>query len=308
MLRIYKQNGELKELQGYERHCWINVTNPTDDEYDKLIKEYHVPKDFIDDILDIDERSRSEVDGRWLMIIIRIPVYVPKTDISFYTVPLGVLISPNLMITICTSESEIVNDILELKIKNFHIENKQNFVLHLFHSSSIYYNRFMKILIRRMNQIEKDIRKSVENSQLNILLKIQKCLVFFMTSLRSNELLLDKLQKAKYVNSSEIDEDLLEDLLIENKQALEMSKIHSEILTGMMDAFASVISNNINVVMKRLTTITICVMIPSVYSGFFGMNVPNIFQENPMAFAIIVISSIFTVLAVVLLFKKIRWF
>ncbi|MFH0893338.1 MAG: magnesium transporter CorA family protein [Bacteroidota bacterium] len=308
MFNFYKQeNGKIKQTQFYSKNCWINVTDPSTEEIEKLKKDYLVPEEFIEDILDIDERARTEISGRWLMIVLRVPVYVANNDFSFFTVPLGVLISANSVITLCDRENEIINDIIEGKIKGFDIENRHNFILYLFQLSATYYLRFMKIIVRRTNQIEKDIRKSIENSQLNMLLVIQKTLVYFMTSLKSNEMLLAKLQRAKYVDNEQLDEELLEDVVIENKQAFETATIHSEILTGMMDAFASVISNNLNLVMKRLTIITICVMIPSIFSGLFGMNVPNSSEANPYTFWFVIGASITIPALVVLTFKRLRW-
>jgi magnesium transporter len=309
MFKIYKKvDGKIGEIPKYTKNCWINVTDPTPEEIAKLQKDFHVPEEFIEDILDIDERSRTEINGRWLLIVIRIPVYLPKSDISFHTIPLGVLISNNMIITLCDQENEIINDIAESKIKGIDIENMHNFVLYLFQLSASYYLRFMKIITRRTNQIEKDIRKSIENSQLVNLLKIQKCLVYFVTSLRSNEFLLNKLQKAKFIDNSMLDEELLEDVQIDNKQAIETATIHSDILTGMMDAFASVISNNLNVVMKRLTVITLCVMIPSVFSGLFGMNVPNFAEDSRYAFWGVVAASLVLTAILVFIFRKLRWF
>lgn len=273
MINILKQeNGKISEISKYERNCWINLTDPNDDEIERLKKEFHVPSEFIEDILDIDERSRLETERRWMMILIRIPVFVPKTDFSFYTVPLGILLSQNLMITICDKENEIVKDIIQGMIKGIDINNRQHFILNIFNLTSSYYMRFLKVIVRSTNQIEKDIRKSIENSQLDVLIKVQKCLVYFTTSIRNNEILLEKLRKSKHVNTAMLDEEFLEDIQIENKQAYEMAKIHSEILTGMMDAFASIISNNMSVVMKRLTIITVIFMPLNIIAGMGGMS------------------------------------
>lgn len=309
MFKIYKKvNGYPEEIQNYTKNCWINIVDPAPEEIERLKKDYHVPDEFIEDILDIDERSRTEISGRWLLIVIRVPVYLPKNDNTFYTVPLGVLISQNTIITLCDQENEIIKDIVECKVKGIDIENMHSFVLYLFQLSASYYLRFMKVIIRRTNLIEKDIRKSIENSQLVNLLKIQKCLVYFVTSLRSNELLLNKLQKSKFTDNTQLDEELLEDVQIDNKQAIETATIHSDILTGMMDAFASVISNNLNVVMKRLTVITLCVMIPSIFSGLYGMNVPNFMEDSKYAFWGVVAASLILPTIVVLVLRRMRWF
>lgn len=308
MIRYWKQAKKLEEIQSYEKGCWVDVVAPTREEVDFLVNEFRVPEDFISDILDVDERSRTELEGRWLLIIMRIPVYLAKHSVPFYTIPMGVLISPNVTITISLHENE-VTDIKQLqKFKKFTIENKHNFVLYLMLRSSIQYLNFLKIINRQTNNIEKEIQKSTKNSELRGLLRIEKCLVYFITSLKSNEVLLTKLQKLKISNSDQVDEDLLEDVIIENRQAAEMARIHSDILAGLMDAFASVVSNNLNTVMKTLTLVTILLMIPNIISGMFGMNVPNFLEKNTSAFYWIILTSVALSIVGVLFFRKRNYF
>jgi magnesium transporter len=309
MITIWKQDNGLVQVSRFERNTWINVISPSQEEIEKLINYYRVPSEFITDILDIDERSRSEVEGRWLMIILRIPVHSQTNGLPFYTVPLGVLISHNLIVTICNNDNEVVRELLfNPKYRNLKLIDKANFVLQLFFCSATSFLRYLKDINRMTNQIEQDLLKSSRNKELHNLLKMEKCLVYFVTSLKSNELLLYKLQRSKLVNLDEIDEDLLEDVITENKQAIEMSNIYSDIQSGMMDAFASVVSNNLNVVMKQLTSITIILMIPTLVASIYGMNVPNFMEDNPYAFFIILIMSVaFTTLGV-LIFRKRKFF
>ena len=308
MIRLWKHEHGLTEIQTAEKDCWIEVTNPTPEEKEKLISEYRVPEDFLQDILDVDERSRVEIEGRWFLIIIRIPVYLPKESIPFTTMPLGVLFSPNITITVSLYENDVVNTKIFGRLKKFNIENKHNFVLFLFLRSATYYLNYLKIINRQTNTIEAELRKSTKNSELVQLLNIEKSLVFFITSLKSNELLLAKLQKTRAAQSDQIDDDLLEDVIIENRQASETARIHSDILAGMMDAFASVISNNLNVVMKRLTTITIVLMIPTLISSMFGMNIPNSFETSKYAFLGVVVLSVFLSTFIALMFRVRKWF
>jgi magnesium transporter len=284
MLTFWKQDNGLKQLKKYEKISYLTDIQ-------------RVPLDFITDILDIDERSRSEVEGRWLLIIIRIPVHSKQSGVPYYTIPLGVLISMNCIITICLTENDVLRDIFLLpKYRYINLQNKVSFVLQL------------KDINRINNDIENELVKYAKNKELHYLLKMEKCLVYFVTSLKSNELLLYKLQRSRLVNNQEVDEDLMEDVITEYKQAIEISKIYSDIQAGMMDTFASVISNNVNIVMKQLTSVTIILMIPTLIASLYGMNVPNFLENNNNAFWIILAISSFITLLGVLFFRRRNWF
>lgn len=309
MLTIWKQDNGLKQVEKYEKNTWINVINPTRTEIELLTEEYHVPLDFINDILDVDERSRTEMEGRWLLVIVRVPVYNEAHNIPYFTIPLGVLISLHSIVTICLMDNEVIKELqFSPRFKNIKLDNKSNFVMQLFLISATHFLKYLKEINRLTNEIEHDLEKSTRNKELHRLLKMEKCLVFFITSLKSNELLINKLQRAKYVNFNEIDEDQLEDVLIENKQALEMSYIYSDIQSGLMDAFASVISNNLNQVMKQLTSITIILMIPTLVASIYGMNVPNFLEDKPYAFALVLSASFLISVLGVYIFRKRKFF
>lgn len=308
MITIWKQKQGITEIPSEEKNCWIDVVAPTNQEIEKLVCDFGVPRDFIQDILDIDERSRTEVEGKWLLIIIRIPVYLPTTKIPYYTVPLGILINNNYTITICLYKNEIANAKLLERNKKLSIINRHNFVLYLLLQSATYYLKYMKEINKEIANVEDKLRKSAENKEFSVLMKFEKCLVYYITSLKSNEILITKLQRSKFVDATQIDEDLLEDVLIENKQASEMAKIYSDILTGLMDSFASIISNNFNTVLKHLTSITIILMIPTLISSIFGMNVPNFMENSPYAFISIIISSAVLSFLGVYWFRKRNWF
>jgi len=309
MITIWKQKEVLQQIQKFERNCWVNVINPTQDEILRLITELRVPDYFISDILDIDERSRIENDDRWFMIITRIPIYRFDNNVPFVTVPQGILISAHSIITICISDNEIINDLINpLRYRTVSLTNKVNFVLEIFLRSATQYLKYLKEINILTNEIEKELEKSTKNKELHKLLKMEKCLVYFITSIKSNDLLLFKLQKSRFLTFGEVDEDLLDDVQIEIKQALETAQIYSDIQSGLMDAFASVISNNLNVVMKQLTAITILLMIPNLIAGFFGMNVINFLEDNKYAMTYILAGS--SILAVLgfMIFKKRDWF
>lgn len=309
MITYWKNQNGLTQIPHYEKNCWIDVTRPTPEEVQNLIGEYKLDQDFITDVLDIDERSRAEVEGRWLMIIYRIPIHNKENGLPYFTVPLGIMISSNTIITICMYENEVIPPLTKPhKAKIIDFDNRVNFILNIFFQAAIVFLRFLKQINGQTNLIEKDLESSTRNKELHQLLKMEKCLTYFITSLKSNDLLITRLSKSRFAKLSEEDEDLLEDLMIESKQALEMAHIYSDIQSGMMDAFASIISNNLNVIMKRLTSVTIILMIPTLIASLYGMNVPNFMEHNKYAYLIIiVISGVLSFLGIRFFIKR-NWF
>ncbi|SHF90314.1 magnesium transporter [Mariniphaga anaerophila] len=310
MLKIFKTFGGYNEIPNVEKGCWINVSTPTPTEINRLTNEFNIPADIVQDILDADERPRVEFDDEWQLVILRIPVSSPDNGVPYFTVPLGIFLAHNYTITICS----LLNDVLPFEQPSVYRDMKQpisdelNFILKLFLRSATTYLHYLKQINQQTANIEQDLEKSIRNKELNKLLKMEKCLVFFITSLKANELILAKLRSSRKNNISEINEDLLEDAIIENKQALDMAQIYSDIQSGMMDAFASVISNNLNVVMKQLTLISIILMIPTLIASLYGMNVPNYLEGHSWAFPAIIGFSGFMSYLGVLLFRRRKWF
>tara|TARA_R110002050_G_scaffold300641_1_gene471150 strand:+ start:19429 stop:20379 length:951 start_codon:yes stop_codon:yes gene_type:complete len=307
MLKIFKSFGGYVETPKAAAGCWINVVQPTQDEIDRLQTEFVVPADIIQDILDVDERPRYEVDDDWSLIILRIPVESPSNGVPYYTVPLGIFRVSNITITICST----INEVLPFEKpalyrgQNQLIHDELNFTIKLFLKSGSTYLSYLKQINQQTARIEEELEKSIRNKELNKLLKMEKCLVFFITSLKANEIVLAKIRNAFKKSMTELNEDLLEDAIIENKQALEMSQIYSDIQSGMMDAFASVISNNLNVVMKQLASISIILMIPTLIASLYGMNVPNNLEEKSWAFfAIVIFSALMSVTGIIIFRKK----
>ncbi|MBQ5996284.1 MAG: magnesium transporter CorA family protein [Bacteroidales bacterium] len=306
MITFWKQDEGLKQTTRLERDGWVSALEPTAEDIVRLTDEFKVPDYLISDLLDPDERARTEIDGRWMVVIIRVPIYNKSADVAYYTVPLGVLISLHTIVTICMQQNEIIKEIQNSpKTKDIQLKDKVNFVLQLFLSSANYYLRYLKEINKLTNEIEAALEKSARNVFLHRLLDMEKSLVLFMTSLKTNELLLMKLQRSKLVNSQEFNEELLDDVTIEYQQALEITKVYSDIQSGRMETFASVISNNLNVVMRRLTSITIVLMVPTLVASFYGMNVPNGLENNPLAFiGIVVLTTVISVLGVFWLKKR----
>jgi magnesium transporter len=309
MIKIFKTFGGYTEIDEPQNGCWINITRPTQDEIKKLSDDFVLPGDLIKDILDQDERPRIEFDDQWTLIIFRIPVEIKNNGVPFHTVPLGIFITENFTLTLCLQDNEIlpINRPSPLRDQYQQITDSINFILRLFLHSGNLYLRYLKQINQMTTMIEQDLEQSIKNKELNKLLKMEKCLVYFITSIKANEIVLAKLRNSKKI-TSEINEDLLEDALIENKQALEMAQIYSDIQSGMMDAFASVISNNLNVVMKQLTLISIILMIPTLIASIFGMNVPNSMENSAWAMPTIISGSLLLSFFGVILFRKRQWF
>jgi magnesium transporter len=292
-----------------ERHCLINVISPEKDELEKLASEILIPADFLTDPLDIDERSRVETENGFLLIVLRLPKYNEGADIPFTTFPAGIILTKDDTIVFISSED--IMDILNLsdiRLKGVADGKRSSVILHIFLKTALLYLRHLKEINRQNGAIEIELRKSTKNKELIKLLNIEKSLVFFITSLKSNELMMERLMKSELLKLTADDKDRLEDVLIDNRQAIEMANIYSNILSGMMDAFASVISNNLNLVMKILTSITIILMIPTLAASIYGMNIELPFQHSPHAFYIITGISFCVLLPCILIFKKNKWF
>ncbi len=309
MIKIFKTFGGYKEIAKSEKGCWVNVIQPNANEIQRLSNEFKLPQDIINDILDADERPRVEFDDTWSLVIMRIPIANEHNGVPFQTIPLGVFISDDFTLTLCLRDNEILpmEEHSPFRGQYHQITDNINFILRLFLRSGNIYLKYLKQVNQQTAAIEQDLEKSIKNRELNKLLKMEKCLVYFITSIKANEIVLARLRNSKKV-TSEINEDLLEDALIENKQALEMAQIYSDIQSGMMDAFASVISNNLNVVMKQLTLISIILMIPTLIASVFGMNVPNSMENASWAMPAIILSSLLLSILGVLLFRKKQWF
>lgn len=309
MIKIFKTFGGYVEINELQKNCWINVTNPSPDEINKLKDKFGLPSDLITDILDQDERPRVEFDDDWTLIIFRIPVEIKNNGLPFHTFPLGIFIAQDFTLTLCLQDNEVlpIGQPSPFRDQYKEITDNINFILRLFLRSGNLYLRYLKQINQMTSSIEQDLEKSIKNKELNKLLKMEKCLVYFITSIKSNEVVLQKLRNSRKI-TTEINNDLLEDAFIENKQALEMAQIYSNIQSGMMDAFASVISNNLNVVMKQLTLISIILMIPTLIASIFGMNVPNSMENSPWAMPAIILGSLAISILGVLFFRKRQWF
>ena len=309
MYEIFKGTAEgLIITSEFEKDCWVRVSNPTPAECEFLSNRLGIPGAFLTDPLDLDERARIEAEDGVTLIIVRLPFFEgDDVEIPYTTLPLGIVFTDDAIVTICSRGMDHFLDGVAGKVKNFSLESRGRFILQIFSRTALTFLTYLKEINKRTDYIERELHKSLKNEELIRLLNLEKSLVYFTTSLRSNDIMMERLGKAG-IRMSEDDKDLLEDVVIETKQAIEMANIYSNILSGMMDAFASVINNNVNVVVKFLTSITIIFMIPTYVSSTYGMNVPLPFQQSPHAFLITTGISLLLSLAGVWIFWKRRWF
>lgn len=308
MLQIFKSTDTgLIILDQVEDGAWINLVNPSEQEILYISRNLNIPVEHLKAALDEEERSRIEVDEGCTVVLIDIPV--PNTNLqdvgTYYTIPLGIIINEKNIVTVSLSENYVIKSFIERKIKSFYTFKKTRFLLQILYRNSRLYLQYLRNIDKTSNKIECRLHKSLKNKELIQLLELEKSLVYFSTSLKSNETVLEKIQRSTPVKMYPEDTELLEDVIIENKQAIEMANIYSNILTGTMDAYASVISNNLNIVMKFLTSVTIILSIPTMVASFFGMNVDVPFENNPHAFAIIFsITIFFSVILALTMFRK----
>ena len=317
MIRYFgTYNGKLAELKQTEPDCWINIYPPFNHEHlKKLASQYNIPYDFLIDSLDIDERSRyeKEEDGVSL-VVVKTPIAnqagEDRRNAAYITIPIGIIRAESVIITISPYENPVINGFLNGNVKNFNVRNREQFVLQIFERNVFYFLYYLKEINNERNAFERELYSSMRNEELTKLLSIEKSLVYFVTSLRSNELLMLKIQRTDFLRTkfNEDQSEFFEDIVVDNSQALEMSNIYTNIMSGTMDAFASIISNNLNVVMKRLTSVTIVLMIPTLIASFYGMNVPMPLESRPGAFYYIMAMSVFISMGLTWVFLRKRWF
>lgn len=302
---------------------WINLINPTEEELASVCAEAKINPDLLRAALDEEERSRIAVEDGQLLILINVPISdLGNGNLLYDTIPLGIIVSDTSVVTVCLKENPVLSECEYNKNKSIYTFKRTRFVLQILLKTASYYLRYLKQIDRRTNEIESQLHRSLKNEELIKLLNLEKSLVYFTTSLRANEIVMEKLLRLQLRSPNNSvdpdtamttqilkmypeDEDLLEDVITENKQAIEMCETYSHILSGMMDAFASVISNNLNIVMKFLTSVTILMALPTMVASFFGMNLAIPFQHSPYAFAItIIISTAITLIGMILLRRK----
>jgi magnesium transporter len=303
VIRYYiREKRRLVEMNEPEPGCWVNLTPPfAPDELEEFARRFEFDPVFLTDSLDLDERARYERDEDIRFILINTPVKNKnaqgENEAYFITVPIGVILTIEHVITISAFETPVLAKFLDNNVRNFNPVDEKRFVLQVLEQNVYHFLSCLKTINLRRNRIEKELMNSSRNTDLKQLLSIEKSLVYFVNSLNANELLKMKMKRTDFlhINGDEDLADLFEDVIIDNSQALSMANVYTNILNGTMDAYSSIISNNLNLVIHRLTVITVVLMVPTLISSFLGMNVPNGLPNHPSAFyGTIVFSGVFT--------------
>lgn len=303
---LYCEAGFVEKSE-WVPNCWINVECPTEDDFKFLTEELKVPDYFLKDISDIDERPRTEVEGDWLLTIIRVPLQQDEA-LPYTTVPVGIFTNNEIIVTLCYHKTDMISDFVHFtRRKEVLVPNKYELILRLIYSSTVWFLKYLKQINNDVNAAEKELERSIRNEDLLRLMKLQKALVYFNTSIRANEVMVGKLQTI-FQEKDYQNHELAGDVIIELKQAYNTVNIYSDILTGTMDAFASIISNNVNTIMKRMTSLSIILMVPTLIASFYGMNVDVYLEAVPHAFTFIIIASIALSALAFIVFKRIKWF
>lgn len=315
MIKYYKkEDRRLKELDSPEAACWVNISAPfSNEELEEFASAYDIPLDFLTDSLDIDERSRYEREEDVRLIVVNTPILNEidhDNEAIYITVPIGIIIMPDFVVTITSYANPVLELFIDEKVKNYDPADEQLFILQILEQNVYRFLTCLKKLNLKRNMIEKELYDSSQNKLLRQLLSVEKSLVFFVNSLSSNELLKMKMKRSDFlgIRSDEDKTDLFEDIIIDNSQALEMANVYTNILNGTMEAYASIISNNLNMVISRLTLVTIILMVPTLVASFYGMNVPLPFEKSKYSVYFIIIISIIISLLLAWFFRRKRLF
>ncbi len=308
MVQIFKtREGKLCELECFEDGAWMHLTDPEESEVVAVAKELGLEESYLRAALDEEESPRVESDDGQTLIIVDMPtVQAEGRTFVYNTIPLGIVYFERGIVTVCLKESSILENFMDGRVRGFTTVKKTRFLLQLLYRNASRFLQYLKQIDKASTLVENELHKSMKNRELIQMLKLEKSLVYFSTSLAGNEMVMEKLLKIEDVKKYPEDTDLLEDVIIENKQAIEMCNIYRDILSGTMDAFASVISNNLNIVMKLLASLTIVLSIPTMVSGFFGMNTAVPWEGSLMGFWIVlcIAFGLSAVVAVILWRKK----
>lgn len=288
---------------------WINVVEPDREEIENLMEQYNIPEDFIRDPLDSEESSRIEYDEDtgYSLIIIDLPIVnsTNRSVLSFVTIPLGIIIGNGIIVTVCDAENEFLEN---LPKRDINLKFHSRFALEILTTIADHYNRNLRLLNKSRIRIEKELKNNITNKQLFKLMEVEKSLVYFLAALKGNDTIIKKLFRLPAIKRFEEDEELLEDLIIENNQAIETTELHQRILESITTSYASLLSNDMNTIMKTLTLFTVLLTLPTLVFSFFGMNVPLPIDDHSYISWIIVvgISLILVVIVSIFLWRKDR--
>ena len=307
--RIFKTiEGAIHEIQEPQEDCWIAMTNPTATEIFEMSERFGIEVDDLRAPLDEEERSRIEVEDNYTLILVDVPMIEERNDKDWYgTIPLGIIVTKKMIFTVCLEDTQVLTRFMEGRVRNFFTYMKTRFILQILYRNATMYLHYLRIIDKKSEQVEEKLHMSTRNQELMELLELEKSLVYFTTSLRSNEVVLEKLLKVESIKQYPEDTELLGDVIVENQQAIEMTSIYRDIINGTRELMSSVIDNRLNNVMKYLTSITIVMAIPTVISGIYGMNVDERwmpFANTPHGFLLICVLTLLICIITMLILRK----
>ncbi len=310
MIEIFKMGSKSRTLEtvtDITENTWINLENPSDKEIEDVSLATGIAHDMLKAALDEEERARIETEDGNTLIIVDIPtIYDDDKWITYSTLPMAIVYNDKYFVTVCLKDTVVLNEFMRGRVRNFDVNKKTRFIYQILYMNAIKFLHYLKQIDKTSSRVQQNLHRSMKNKELIQLLDLEKSLVYFSTGLNSNQVVIERVKLASSIKHYEEDNDILDDVIVENKQAIEMAKIYSDIMSGTMDAFASIISNNQNIVMKFLTTITILLTIPTLIASLFGMNVPLPLQDSPWAFVIIlgVIAVILVPIIIIMIKRK----
>ncbi|MCX8179415.1 MAG: magnesium transporter CorA family protein [Candidatus Aenigmarchaeota archaeon] len=298
------KDDSLKKIESFRDGCWINVEEPTQEEIEKISRDFNIDVTWINDILDIDSKSRIEKHRDNVFLLIRIPYKDEENEIT--TLPMGIIMTGNYIMTISFLKNQIIEDIKNAKFK-VNTTQRLRFVLKIFERTNRNFDKYLEYLRKRAEVIEEQVSLSLTNNEIYQLLQIQKTLIYFSSALVANEIVFEKINSGKIFKMYEEDKDLIEDIVLSNREIYESIKIMRDVLSNTLDAYASIVSNNLNIVMKFLTSMSIILSFPILLASLYGMNVQLPLQENPNAFWFIILLIIIIFWLLYIFFKRKNW-
>jgi magnesium transporter len=311
MIKIYYKtwgDEELKIVDEIKPGCWVNIVSPTKQELVEIAEKLEIPKDYILSAMDENERPRCDKENRTALVIFRVPFFDVSGPISkIETIPLTIIITDKAIVTINIKETDVLKDFYENKVKKFYTTKKTRFLLQILSSINRSFISHLDTIEKKIEEVETNLLKAVKNEDIVKLFGLQKTLIYFNAAVIGNGNVLDGIMKGRVVKLFESDEELLENIIIENKQSIEMVSVYNNILANTMDAYASIVSNNLNIVMKILASLTVILALPTLIASFYGMNVSLPLEEDPNAFVFISLISLLISFLVALVFIKKRW-
>ena len=303
--RTNQLDNSLELTDTIVEHCWIHMINPSDSEVEQVSRVTGITDVMLKSALDEEETAHTDTELDNTLVVVDIPSLEEENDnIVYTTMPLGIIMNENYIVTVALRDSSLLNDFLNERVRGFNTNNQSKFLLQILYRNATKFLQQLRMIDKTSHRLQAELHKSMKNKELISLLELEKSLVYFSTSLRANEVVIDRVSKFEFIKSDIVNLNLLDDLIIENKQAIEMCNIYSNILSGTMDAFASIISNNVNLVMKLLTIITIILTVPTLIASFWGMNVPVPFEKNSLGFWIVVGIAVVVTLGVAFVLVK----